>query len=152
PRRVLSSTRVVCDRALREQRDRSPLLFFPALPRVSGSVEYGRRGRLLLRASNEHCLIVRVLRARKPAPAPIIPYPHTLFKTSRYASSIFPKSFRNRSLSIDSFVVASQKRQVSGEISSARMSRPLCSPNSNLKSTRIICRSWKNGRRTALIC
>ena len=36
---------------------------------------------------------------------PTIPYPHTLFRTSRYASSIFPKSFRNRSLSIDSFVV-----------------------------------------------
>jgi hypothetical protein len=32
-------------------------------------------------------------------------YPHTRFNTSRYASSIFPKSFRNRSLSIESLVV-----------------------------------------------
>ena len=43
--------------------------------------------------------------SKEAARAPLLSYPHTLFNTSRYASSIFPKSFRNRSLSIDSFVV-----------------------------------------------
>ena len=62
-----------------------------------------------LRASNEGLLRPRVARAKRTAPpspmSPPSPHPQTLFNTSRYASSIFPKSFRNRSLSIDSFVV-----------------------------------------------
>src|SRR5829696_2815109 len=62
-----------------------------------------------------------------------------------------PMSLRKRSLSSFSPVSLSQKRQVSGEISSASMRLPSASrPASILKSTRIMPRSSKKGARVSL--
>ena len=88
--------------ASKETGHRIPLL--PPTPqRIWGNLRWGWWGCPQLRASNEGLLRLRVARARRTVL--LSSHPHTLFRTSRYASSIFPKSFRNRSLSIDSFVV-----------------------------------------------
>ena len=91
-------------RVARAKRTAPPSLFLPYSLKI---------GELFVRvpwmASTARIERAQLYRARsaskEAARAPLLSYPHTLFNTSRYASSIFPKSFRNRSLSIDSFVV-----------------------------------------------
>ena len=64
---------------------------------------------------------------------------------SLYAPSTLPRSLRKRSLSSFSPVSLSQKRQVSGEISSARMMVPSeVRPNSILKSISSILACARN--------
>ena len=103
--RCARSTRVVCDGALREQGGQlhqPPSTF--SLPSKIGPAEE-RIPWLASTARIERAPLYRARSASKEATTVSSRYPHTLFNTSRYASSIFPKSFRNRSLSIDSFVV-----------------------------------------------
>src|SRR5207249_5606193 len=110
PRRVLVPASTVSSCVFCEQEGwsgrslRSPLHFHPL--KFRGTPMRGWWGCPQMRASNEGLLRPRVARARRTAPpspaSPPSPHPQTLLNTSRYASSIFPKSFRNRSLSIDS--------------------------------------------------
>ena len=83
-----------------------PTVHFSALTPQRSGIFFVRVPWLASTARIERAPLYRARSASKEATrAPLLSYPHTLFNTSRYASSIFPKSFRNRSLSIDSFVV-----------------------------------------------